>query len=239
MQNMNDNNNIIFDQQKDGLNAFFSKIYALMGVGVLISALVSWIMITFFVDNLISIMQSGSFAFLLLWLVPLFLVFPMQRAALKNSPMALPLFIGFAAFFGFLLSFTLLMYTATNITLAFVTAAAMFLGLSVYGRVTKRNLSAMGKVMGVAVWGLIVAMVLNWFLASSGLVFLTSIAGVVIFSGLIAWDNQKIISVYNANNGQVNDGWAISMALSLYLDFLNLFLFLLRIFGIAGGNNRN
>jgi FtsH-binding integral membrane protein len=66
--------------------------------------------------------------------------------------------------------------------------------------------------------------------------FLTSIAGVVIFSGLIAWDNQKIVNVYNANNGQVNDGWAISMALSLYLDFLNLFLFLLRIFGIAGGN---
>jgi FtsH-binding integral membrane protein len=69
---------------------------------------------------------------------------------------------------------------------------------------------------------------------------LTNFAGVVIFSGLIAWDNQKIEQVYNANNGQVSDGWAISMALSLYLDFLNLFLFLLRIFGIAGGgNNRN
>lgn len=235
MKNMNDND-VIFDQRSDGLNAFFSKIYALMGVGVLISAVVSWIMITFFADNMVAMLDRGGFGFLLLWLVPLFLVFPMQRAALKNSPAALPLFIGFAAFFGFLLSFTLIMYTATNITLAFVTAAAMFLGLSIYGRVTKRNLSAMGKVMGVAVWGLIVATLLNWFFASTGLMFLTSIAGVVIFSGLIAWDNQKIVNVYNANNGQVNDGWAISMALSLYLDFINMFLFLLRLFGIAGGN---
>ena len=232
------NDNLIFDQKQDGLNIFFNKIYALMGAGVLVSALVSWVMITFFSDNLIYIMLNGGFSFMLLWLVPLFLVFPMQRAALKNSPAALPMFIGFSAFFGFLLSFTLLMYTATTVTLAFVTASAMFFGLSIYGRVTKRSLSAMGKALGTAVWGLIVAMLLNWFLQSSGLMFLTSIAGVIIFSGLIAWDNQKIEQVYNANNGQVSDGWAISMALSLYLDFLNLFLFLLRLFGIAGGNRR-
>ena len=112
----------------------------------------------------------------------------------------------------------------------------MFFGLSVYGRFTKRNLSGMGKALGVAVWGLIVAMLLNLFFASTGLTILISLVGVVIFSGLIAWDNQKITQVYNAHNGQVSDGWAISMALSLYLDFINMFLFLLRLFGIAGGN---
>ena len=112
----------------------------------------------------------------------------------------------------------------------------MFFGLSVYGRFTKRNLSAMGKAFGVAVWGLIVAMFLNFFIGGTILTILISLVGVVIFAGLIAWDNQKITQVYNANNGQVSDGWAISMALSLYLDFINMFLFLLRIFGIAGGN---
>lgn len=238
MQNMNDND-IIFDQQRDGLNAFFSKIYALMGVGVLVSALVSWIMITFFLDNMTAILQSGSLFFLVLWIIPLVMVVSLQSLAMKNSKMALPIFIGYAAFMGFLISFTLLMYTATSITLAFVTAAAMFFGLSLYGRLTKRNLSAMGKALGVAVWGLIVAMILNIFVGGTALMFATSIAGVVIFAGLIAWDNQKITQVYNHNNGQVSDGWAISMALALYLDFLNMFLFLLRIFGIAGGNNRD
>ena len=226
MKNMNDNN-VIFDQRSDGLNAFFSKIYALMGAGVLVSALVSWIMITFFLDNMTAILQSGSLFFLVLWIIPLVMVVSLQGLAI---------FIGYAAFMGFLISFTLLMYTATDITLAFVTAAAMFFGLSVYGRFTKRNLSAMGKAFGVAVWGLIIAMLLNLFFASSGLTILISLVGVVIFAGLIAWDNQKITQVYNANNGQVSDGWAISMALSLYLDFINMFLFLLRLFGIAGGN---
>lgn len=235
MKNMNDND-VIFDKRSDGLNAFFSKIYALMGAGVLVSALVSWIMITFFLDNMTAILQSGSLFFLVLWIIPLVMVVSLQGLAMKNSKMALPIFIGYAAFMGFLISFTLLMYTATDITLAFVTAAAMFFGLSVYGRFTKRNLSAMGKAFGVAVWGLIIAMLLNLFFASSGLTILISLVGVVIFAGLIAWDNQKITQVYNANNGQVSDGWAISMALSLYLDFINMFLFLLRLFGIAGGN---
>ncbi|RZI48942.1 Bax inhibitor-1/YccA family protein [Lactococcus kimchii] len=238
MQNMNDNN-IIFDQRQDGLNAFFSKIYALMGAGVLVSALVSWIMITFFQDNMMAVLQRGGLFFLILWLIPLVMVGSLQVMAMKNSKLALPVFVGYAAFMGFLISFTLLMYTATNITLAFVTAAAMFFGLAVYGRVTKRNLSGMGKALGIAVWGLVVAIILNFFIGGSGLTLLISIIGVVIFSGLIAWDNQKITHVYNANNGQVSDGWAISMALSLYLDFINMFLFLLRIFGISGGNNRN
>ncbi len=207
-----------------------------MGAGVLVSALVSWIMITFFLDNMTAILQSGSLFFLVLWIIPLVMVVSLQGLAMKNSKMALPIFIGYAAFMGFLISFTLLMYTATDITLAFVTAAAMFFGLSVYGRFTKRNLSAMGKAFGVAVWGLIIAMFLNFFFASTGLTILISLVGVVIFAGLIAWDNQKITQVYNANNGQVSDGWAISMALSLYLDFINMFLFLLRLFGIAGGN---
>lgn len=227
------NSNVIFDDGKAGLNAFYNRIYALMGVGVLVSALVSWIMIAFFSANLISIIQTGGFAFLLLWLIPMLLVFPMQSAAMKNSPMALPLFIGFSGFFGFLISFTLLMYSAENIAIAFVTAAGMFVGLSVYGRVTKRNLSGMAKAMMAALIGVIIASLVNMFVGSSAIMYLISFVSVIVFSGLIAWDNQKIEKVYNSVNGQVQDGWAISMALSLYLDFINLFLSLLRIFGMG------
>jgi FtsH-binding integral membrane protein len=227
------NENLIYDDRKAGLAAFYNKIYAIMGVGVLVSALVSWVMISFFANNLISIIQTGGFAFFLLWLIPMFLVFPMQGAAMKNSPMALPLFIAFAGFFGFLVSFTLLMYRAENIAIAFVTAAGMFAALSVYGRVTKRNLSGMGKAMMAALIGVIIASLVNFFVGSSAIMYLISFVSVIIFSGLIAWDNQKIEQVYNSVNGQVQDGWAISMALSLYLDFINLFLSLLRIFGMG------
>lgn len=235
MNNMN-NNDIIFDQKRDGLSAFFSKIYALMGVGVLVSALVSWVMISFFLDNLLSIMKGNGFIFLLLFLVPLIFMVPLQAAASKNSPMAFPLFIGFSAFWGFLLSFILLGYTATDITLAFVTSASMFFGLSIYGRVTKRNLSGMGKAMMAAIWGIIIVGIINMFIGSTMLQLGISVVTVVVFAGLIAYDNQRIEQVYNQMDGNVSDGWAVSMALALYLDFLNLFLAVLRIFGIAGGS---
>lgn len=234
MNNMD--NNIIFDQKREGLNAFYAKIYGLMGVGVLVSALVSWVTITFFLPNLLSIMRGGGLFILVLYIVPLIMIVPMERAAMKNSPAALPLFIAFSAFFGFLLSATLLNYTATNITLAFVTSASMFFGLSVYGRVTKRNLSGMGKAMMAAIWGIIIVSIVNIFIGSSMIQLGLSVVTVVVFSGLIAYDNQRIEQVYNQLDGNVGDGWAISMALQLYLDFINLFLAVLRIFGFASGN---
>lgn len=235
---MNNENNVIFDQRQDGLNTFFSKVYGLMGVGILISGLVSFIMINFFLPNMMSILNSGSLVFLLLWLVPLFMVVPLQRSAMQNTAAAMPLFVVYSAFMGFLLSFTLLMYTKTDITLAFVIAAAMFFGLAVYGRTTKRDLSGMRKALFAGVIGLIVVGFAMFFIQSTFLMLAASVFGVVIFSGLIAYDNQKISQVYYQFGG--SQGWAISMALSLYLDFLNLFLFLLRIIGFAGaGNSRN
>lgn len=229
-------NKVIYDDRADGLRSFYNKIYGLMGMGVLMSAVVSYIMIAFFANNLVSIVSSLGYGMILLFLVPLLLVVPVQRAALKNSPFALPLFIGFSAFWGFELSFILLTYTASNVTFAFLTAAGMFFGLSIYGRLTKRNLSGVGKVASAAVIGLIIAMVLNMFIPNSGFTLIISLIGVLVFSGLIAWDNQKIESLYNSQNGNVQEGWAVSMALMLYLDFINLFLFLLRIFGIGGSS---
>ncbi|MBB5887200.1 Bax inhibitor-1/YccA family protein [Lactovum miscens] len=230
-----DNNSIILDDRKAGLNAFYNRIYAIMGMGVLVSAVVAWIMIQFFAQNMISILQGGSFMFLLIWLIPMVLIFPMQKAAATNSPTALPLFIGFAALFGFLISFTLLMYTKGAISVAFLTASGMFFGLSAYGRVTKRELSGIGKAMMGALIGVIIASVVNFFIGSSALMFGLSFLSVIIFSILIAWDNQKIARVYDSVNGQVQEGWAVSMALALYLDFINLFLAILRIFGFAAG----
>ena len=95
----------------------------------------------------------------------------------------------------------------------------------------------MGKAMFAALIGIIIASVVNLFVGSSGMDFMISILSVIVFSGLIAWDNQRIEMLYNRSNGNVTDGWAVSMALSLYLDFINLFISILRIFGIGGSKD--
>ena len=200
-------NNHTVIQDTAGINAFYAKIYSLVGVGLGISAVVSALMLTMFQ----SVIVSGM--------------------ALKNSPMALPLFLVYSALNGFTLSVVLALYTQSSVLSAFVTASAMFFAMAFVGKVTKKDLSGMGRALRAALFGLIIASVVNIFLGSGSFDFLISIAGVIIFSGLIAWDNQKIRYVYEQTNGQVENGWAISMALNLYLDFINLFLSLLRLFG--------
>ncbi|KXT60330.1 membrane protein [Lactococcus sp. DD01] len=189
-----------------------------------------------FGENVLNFVQQKGWGMLIIWLFPLLIVLPMQNAAMKNKSTALPWFILYSAMMGFLFSFTLVVYTASDVTLAFVSSAGMFFGLSIYGRVTKYNLSGMGRAMIGMLMGIIIAGGINFFLGSTMVVFLTSVISVVIFSGLIAWDNQKIELVYRQNNGYISQGWAISMALSLYLDFINLFITLLRLIGFTRKN---
>ena len=218
------------------LNQFFARIYGIVGIGVAVSALTSFLTINFFWEATQNFVNRAGFAMIILLFLPLLLVFPMQNAAMKNKPTALPMFVGFSVLMGFIMSFTIAAYTASDVTLAFVSTAGMFFGLSVYGRTTKRDLTGMGRAMMGMLIGLIIAGIINIFLRSPMVVFVSSIISVLVFSGLIAWDNQKIEQVYRQNNGNVNNGWAISMALSLYLDFVNLFLSLLRIFGFMGSS---
>ena len=218
------------------LNQFFARIYGIVGIGVAVSALTSFLTINFFWEATQNFVNRAGFAMIILLFLPLLLVFPMQNAAMKNKPTALPMFVGFSVLMGFIMSFTIAAYTASDVTLAFVSTAGMFFGLSVYGRTTKRDLTGIGRAMMGMLIGLIIAGIINIFLRSPLVVFVSSIISVLVFSGLIAWDNQKIEQVYRQNNGNVNNGWAISMALSLYLDFVNLFLSLLRIFGFMGSS---
>ncbi|MFK4780940.1 MULTISPECIES: Bax inhibitor-1/YccA family protein [Lactococcus] len=232
MENPFINNN----RSQVSLNQFFARIYGIVGIGVAVSALTSFLTINFFWEATQNFVNRAGFGMIILLFLPLVLVFPMQNAAMKNKPTALPMFVGFSVLMGFIMSFTIAAYTASDVTLAFVSTAGMFFGLSVYGRTTKRDLTGMGRAMMGMLIGLIIAGVINIFLRSPMVVFVSSIISVLVFSGLIAWDNQKIEHVYRQNNGKVNNGWAISMALSLYLDFINLFLSLLRIFGFMGNS---
>jgi len=156
------------------------------------------------------------------------LVFLASGAARRNTPAALPLFLVYSALNGFTLSFIIVQYTQAIVFQAFLSTAIVFFIMALIG--IKRDLSGMAKFLMAALIGIIVASLINFFFASSMMSFVISIVSILIFSGLIAYDNQMIKKVYYGTNGQVTDGWAVSMALSLYLDFINLFLNILRLF---------
>jgi len=145
---------------------------------------------------------------------------------------ALMLFMVYAGLLGLMLSSVFLAYTGASITRTFFISAASFGALSLYGYTTQRDLSPIGSFMIMGLFGLILAMVVNMFLKSTGLEFAISAIGVVIFAGLTAWDTQRIKEMYSVNDdGTVAGRKAVMGALTLYLDFINLFLFLLRFLG--------
>jgi FtsH-binding integral membrane protein len=145
------------------------------------------------------------------------------------------MFWGFAVALGLSLSTVFLVYTQTSIAQAFFATAASFAGLSLYGYTTKRDLTAMGTFLIMGLVGLIVASLLNLFFQSGPLNLVISLVGVVIFAGLTAYDTQRTKSLYAQVAGTGAEQHVVIMsALNLYLDFINMFLFILRLFG-----NRN
>ena len=125
-----------------------------------------------------------------------------------------------------------MVFSTASVARAFFITAGAFAGLSLYGYTTKRSLSAMGSFMIIGLFGLIIAMIVNIFLASTQLDFVISVGGVLIFAGLTAWDTQKIKLMYMAGDSQAEmQKKSIFGALMLYLDFINMFMFILHLFG--------
>ena len=218
-------------QERSGLNQFYAKVYAFVGIGIGLSALVSALMLTVFQAQLTYFLMHGRLWLMIATFAELALVFVASSMAAKNSPAALPVFLVYSLLNGFTLSFVVAFYTPGTVLSAFVSSALLFFVMAAIGIFTKKDLSGMGRALMAALVGLIIAMVVNLFLANSFFDYMIIIAMVLVFSGLIAWDNQKIRYVYEQSRGQVATGWIISMALSIYLDFINLFLSILRIFG--------
>ena len=199
-------------------------------MGVALSALISFLMMTVFINNTIAIAQNRPLIWIAL-IAEVAVVFMAGPAAAKNSPAALPLFLLYSALNGFTLTFVIAAYTAQTVLSAFVSSAVLFFVMSAIGVLVKKDLSGMAKFLYGALIGILIASLINIFMGSTGLAYLISIVSVLLFSGLIAYENQLIKKVYYQSGGQATDGWAISMALNLYLDFVNIFLSLLRIFG--------
>ena len=212
-----------------GLRAYMQKVFGLMAGGTAVTGLVAYLGAT-----------TGIYAQLaatpLIWVVvfaPLVFafIFGMRIHAMRAST-AQVLFWVFSALMGLSLSYVFLAYTSTSIARTFFIAAATFAGMALYGYTTKRDLSAMGSFLIMGVWGLLIAMVVNMFLASTALHWAISVIGVLVFTGLTAYDAQNIKEMYYAGDSEeVGTKKAVMGALRLYLDFINLFIFMLQFLG--------
>jgi len=225
----------------EGLRAYMMRVYNYMALGVALTGVVAWLTFNAAVTETAGQLAPTPFgqmifsgpAILVLFLGTLGLVFLISWRINSLTPStALTLFMVYAALLGLMLSSIFLTYTGASITRVFFISAASFAALSLYGYTTKRDLSPIGSFLVMGLIGLIIAVLVNMFLRSTGLDFVISAAGVLIFAGLTAWDTQRIKQMYDPmEDGTIVGRKAVMGALSLYLDFINLFLFLLRFLG--------
>jgi uncharacterized protein len=226
-----------------GLRAHMIRVYNYMASGVALTGVVAWLtyqmaVVTNAAGQITGMTPFGQalFGSPLMWvlvLAPLGLVFFLSfRIQTMQVSTARLLFFVYAGLLGVSLATIFMVYTHASITRVFFISAAAFGALSLYGYTTPRSLNAMGSFLVMGLFGLIIAMIVNMFLKSSGLDWALSVIGVLIFAGLTAWDTQKIKEFYDPQDDGTIAGRKVVMgALSLYLDFINMFMFMLRLFG--------
>ncbi|MDP8920644.1 MAG: Bax inhibitor-1/YccA family protein [Pseudomonadota bacterium] len=236
----------------EGLRAHMNKVYGTMSVGMLITGAAAWAIsgLAVTTDPALAAAELGGGEYLtnfgyalyaspLKWVImflPLVMVFAFSAMINRLSAAAAQTFFYvYALAMGASLSSIFLVFTGTSIAQVFLITAISFAGLSLWGYVTKRDLSGMGTFLIMGLIGLVVAMIVNIFLASAAMSFAISVIGVLIFAGLTAYDTQNIKATYVAHAAQGDAEWlgkaAIMGALNLYLDFINMFMFLLQFFG--------
>lgn len=209
-----------------GLRKYMLSIYNYMASGVLLSGVVA---ILFAYSGLAAQVMATPLRWVIA-LAPLAFIFFFSPN--KSEGTLKTMFWAFCVVMGLSLSAIFLVYTGPSIATTFFATAGAFAGLSLYGYTTKRNLSAMGSFMTMGLIGIIIAMLLNLWLQSSGLALAISILGVLIFAGLTAWDTQRLRDTYYQVAGSDMAGKVVILgALSLYLDFVNMFQFLLSFLG--------
>jgi hypothetical protein len=217
-----------------GLRSYMLSVYNYMASGVLLTGIVALLFAPYARDVLLNAAGTGmTAAGWLITLAPLAFVmvlsFGINRLAIGTAQ---ALFWAFSVVMGLSMSTIFITYTGTSIAQTFFATAAAFAGLSLWGYTTKRDLSGFGTFLIMGLVGILVAMLINIFLQSSAMAFAISVIGVLLFAGLTAYDTQRIKSMYAYVAGTDFMGKSVIMgALSLYLDFVNMFMFLLQLFG--------
>lgn len=222
-----------------GLRQYMLRVYNYMASGLALTGIIAYfsantpaILNMLYVAGPGGVVQPTGLAYIVMF-SPLAFVLALSFGINKmQASTAQAVFWAFAGVMGLSLANIFLLYTGASITRVFFITAGTFAGMSLYGYTTKRDLSGMGSFLMMGLIGIIIASVVNMFMQSSAMHFVISVLGVLVFVGLTAYDTQKIKSLYAETDGsEVMAKKAIMGALTLYLDFINLFLMLLRLFG--------
>ena len=221
--------------QATGARIFVNRVYNWMFCGLLVSTLVAWGVYQYIGGSKMRLEQLRSVAIPLI-IFELILVFALSAGIRRiSAPVAGVFFVAYAAMNGVTLTPILLYYTESSVFLAFGSCALMFAATSTFGYMTRMRLDTLGSYCMMGLIGIIVASIVNFFWANSVLDWVITYVGIAIFVGLTAWDTQRVRMVGEAAGEEAQSDnmrkVAIAFALNLYLDFINLFLYLLRIFG--------
>ncbi|GAA5253041.1 Bax inhibitor-1/YccA family protein [Candidatus Rickettsia kedanie] len=214
----------------EGLRKYMLKVYNYMALALLLTGVAA--ITTISVEPIYNLMFQTGFGTIIMFAplgIALYFFMGFGRMHLKTAQI---LFWVYAGLTGMSLAYLALIYTGTSIARTFFICSSVFGAMSLYGYSTSRDLTSMGSFFAMGLIGLIIASLVNLFLKSSALSFATSLIGIVVFMGLIAWDTQKIKSMYYmAGNDEVGQKLSIMAAFTLYLEFINLFLYLIRFLG--------
>lgn len=223
---------VVADQA--GLNSFLTKMYGNMTLAVLVSALSAYLTMNVFATQVLGYFQQHQEMVWLILLLPIALSMGISFSATRNPVGGFIMLMLVAIIYGVEFALIAGAFTAANITAAFISSAAVFATMALYGTVTKRDLSKFGAHAMAALVALIIASIINIFLKSPAITYIFSYIAVIIFVVLTAWDAQKMKQIYlNYSNENSVMGLAIVGALQLYLDFVNLFISFLQIFGMS------
>jgi len=220
------------EMQAELQRSFLMRVYAWMTFGLFVTAGAALATLT--IPGILDLLVSNTFVFIGLIVAELAVVIVLSAAIGKLSPaIAGLLFTGYAALTGITLSILMLVYTTSSIAVTFGVTAATFGIMTVFGYTTQRDLTKLGSLLIMGLVGMILASIVNMFLANSAIYWITTFIGILIFVGLVAYDTQKLkrMSLTLGEDGQVAQKASILGALALYLDFINLFLLLIRLLG--------
>ena len=217
----------------EAVNTLFRKVYQYMALGLILTSLTAWL--TASSPAMLRMFYGSATPLIIVAVAELGLVFYLSATIAKHSASTSLLLFGlYSILNGITCSAVLLVYTQESVYTAFLSTAGMFGAMSVYAMYTKRDITTWGSFLQMGLWGLIIAMVINIFVGSTMAETVISVMGIIIFMGLTAYDTAKIKSI--AESSGMNDDEAIGKvavigALALYLDFINLFLYLIKLFG--------
>lgn len=231
---MNEQNHSILQNVQARERTILKNVYLWMSAGLGLTALLAYAVASS--PTLLYALMGNAFGLILIVVGQFALVFYLSsRIDRMSQSSAIGAFLAYSALNGIMFSSILIVYTGAVVSKAFIVSALMFASMSIYAMTTDRDLNRIGAYAGMGLWGLIIAMVLNMLFKSPAIDYLISIVGVFLFLGLTAWDTKKIVELnrhYGTNiDEETFTKLSIIGALTLYLDFINLFLFVLRIFG--------